>query len=93
MSIEHIHNGNCCHDHEHEAVAERISMTLGNLCCAGACSHIEHQFDQSLAPQFATNELLRNQIEKDSEDDEIDPVTGKKKKKKNHGKFLISLVR
>jgi len=96
MSMEHLHNGNCCHGHEHEAVAQRIAMPLGNLCVSGACSHIEHQFNQSLTEQFAANELLRSQIDKDDEDDEddeIDPVTGKKKKKKSYGGFLLSLVK
>lgn|GEM_PF-4962527 len=74
----HIHNEMCCGQaevHHHHA---EIANHVGQLCCAGQCSHPEHQASPTMQ-QAQVQELLRAEQSKASA---VNPERKTKTKKK-----------
>lgn len=84
--MHHEHDGHCCGAEAH-IPHETLAVHAGSLCCQGMCSHPEHRPGAQLLV-----DQLRAQLEAlNDEDDEIDPATGKKRRRKV-GTVALNLV-
>lgn len=73
--MHHEHVGECCpahNEHAHHDHVLQMAGEVGSLCVAGQCHHIEH------VQAFHEPELLRQLMQRQSEESESEQVEEKK---------------